>query len=587
MYGSCATQLDLPSSDLDVVVCGLDSQMENRIYPTRNGHKAHKIRQARLIQTEDEAGSSLSKDFFSKTLPPHAALPSVNEISYHQFYPSLSPSGMRVLRLAAELERQPWAVQVKAIPTASVPVVKVLADPSRLPGAITDNGEWLLNQQNITAASAVAAGGMIPRHQQHYESINLATGSSEISRPCKSSNGFQTMYQKSQPPWRGADVMNGLISVDITFEGPEHGGIGSTTFSASVVQEACSETGLPPDRTPAVQLIMVLKEMLAQRRLNEPFSGGLSSYAILLLAVAVIKERRAIREELERVERQRRAVAMESSGRQCSPKSDSLEVSNNIYTIKKLSAEECRKQPIYIAKSYFTADEMKSMECSAEFSERNSPLALETLAISHVDKCNTHSIEPKPCESNSGNVETESIRSPLFPQGSNDVLEVLCSGEPTAGKLLMHFLLFYGHHFDAQTTCIDVLGTHHPDYAKVQGIHDGNGPTFLRLYHLSPFLQRKAGGVYDPVTGIYTVDHIVVYDPLEGAESNNVARSCFAWNTIRWVFEQCYNTLSGLVEQDNNSVNGKLRCEQNAHEPRINSNDVDDMPHLLELLLSF
>ena len=70
--------------------------------------------------------------------------------------------------------------------------------------------------------------------------------------------------------------------------------------------------------------------------------------------------------------------------------------------------------------------------------------------------------------------------STLFPQGSNDVLEVLCSGECTAGKLLMHFLLFYGRHFNANTTCIDVSGTHHLEYnLKSQ---------------LSPFIARKAGG---------------------------------------------------------------------------------------------
>ena len=28
MYGSCVTQLDLPSSDLDVVICGIDNGSE-------------------------------------------------------------------------------------------------------------------------------------------------------------------------------------------------------------------------------------------------------------------------------------------------------------------------------------------------------------------------------------------------------------------------------------------------------------------------------------------------------------------------------------------------------------------------------
>jgi hypothetical protein len=109
--------------------------------------------------------------------------------------------------------------------------------------------------------------------------------------------------------------MNGLLLVDITFDGPEHGGIGSTAFSARVVQDACNETGLPPESTPVVQAAMVLKELLAQRRLNEPFSGGLSSYALLLLVVSVMRERKAICEELERVERQRRAVASDACNR--------------------------------------------------------------------------------------------------------------------------------------------------------------------------------------------------------------------------------------------------------------------------------
>ena len=40
--------------------------------------------------------------------------------------------------------------------------------------------------------------------------------------------------------------------------------------------------------------------------------------------------------------------------------------------------------------------------------------------------------------------------------GSNDILEVLCRGEPSSGKLLMHFLLFYGKLFDSKTTSIDI-----------------------------------------------------------------------------------------------------------------------------------
>ena len=68
-------------------------------------------------------------------------------------------------------------------------------------------------------------------------------------------------------------------------------------------------------------------------------------------------------------------------------------------------------------------------------------------------------------------------------QGSNDVLKVLCSGEPTAGKFLMHILLFYGN--DSMTMAIDVTA---PDNGK------------------GPFVPRQAGGAIDPFTGMLTVE---------------------------------------------------------------------------------
>lgn len=192
--------------------------------------------------------------------------------------------------------------------------------------------------------------------------------------------------------------------------------------------------------------------------------------------------------------------------------------------------------------------------------------------------------------------------SPLFPHGSNDVLEVLCSGEPTAGKLLMHFLLFYGRYFDSQTTCIDVGARHIPD------LRDKDS----KFNRQSPFLPREAGGVYDPVTEVYTVDPVVVYDPWEKSEPNmNVARSCYAWSNIRCVFEQCFNTLSGVVERGNgtgasdrsgsrNSVvdhstspikashGGELPTEASVPKTGMEQRQyTDDVSPLLELLLSF
>ena len=90
-----------------------------------------------------------------------------------------------------------------------------------------------------------------------------------------------------------------------------------------------------------------------------------------------------------------------------------------------------------------------------------------------------------------------------------------------------------------------------------------------------PFLPRKSGGSIDPVTGMYTVDPIVVYDALEGIERSNVTKSCYAWSNIRSVFAQCYSTMQHAVERRGGVIAGS-------------SMDFgSNTPHLLELLLSF
>jgi len=528
LYGSCATELDLPSSDLDVVVCGLDG------YDSMEGSSSG---EENSFELKDQASGSPT---CSHNVSPRSYM------NYPpNFNPPLSANGNRVVRLATELERQPWAVQVKAIPTASVPVIKILSDASRLPGAASQM-EWMINQNGHPVA--VPPG--------HHMSISPNAPNS---------------YHGTTLPWRGADVMNGLLSLDITFEGPEHGGLGSTNFSLDVVNEAVKETGLQPCHTPIVQVIMVIKELLAQRRLNEPFSGGLSSYAILLLVVAVIKERRMIREEMDRVEKQRRAVS-------------------SACTTSNLSKTTEKKAQL-VNKSSWAAIAKKSSSTPSGKKEPSNNVNHQNTVSSASSAQPSKEGEIKASQNQSQSIGVQD--STIFPQGSNDVLEVLCSGEPTSGKLLMHFLLFYGRHFDARTTCIDVGGTHHPEFTSIS-----------KNTNLSPFIDRKPGGTYNLNTEVYTVDQLIVYDPLPGAESNNVTRSCFAWPTISWTFDQCFNTLSGVVElfgagtkkNRRNSGNEQSRPSESTPSSLTsdsppssnNSRNVDDdVSPLLELLLSF
>jgi len=669
MYGSCATQLDLPSSDLDLVVCGLD---ELNISHHTSDHTPPAQNSPRSLHNEIEpreennctvnAEPIISPDYQQDAQRVHHGSFSNREAEevtttesyshdYHvgqqefyyapqNYFSPFSLNAQRVIRLASELELQPWAVQVKAIPTATVPVVKMLADPSRLPGAVSAGGNWMM-QQHI--AGQTGAPPLSPDQ--------IPTSPNQFFPQSKSPSRYYS--NPSLPPWRGADIMNGLQPVDITFEGPEHGGIGSTTYSACVVQDSCNETGLPPDSTPIVQVAMVLKELLAQRRLNEPFSGGLSSYALLLLLLAVIKERAIIQQEMERIEKQRQEVSSDSrevklSGKISSQAQNNLpkepnQVQENVFlTAAEIVAGKgvsprmnergtVATLPALESSSSINAANLKPNPSSwASIAKKSNGSTAKTEATSTLKSTNsittlttntgvtsTHAVAPEKDVLKSSfqealnNSQTEKEKSPvanqnkkkapvsqvtpsseenklvcaLSPQGSNDVLDVLCSGELTSGKLLLHFLLFYGQYFDAQSTLVDLNSTHHPDF----GTKDAR--------HLSPFTPRPPGGTIDPVTGMFSVDPIVVYDPLEGAMDHNVAKRCYCWNNVRWVFAQCYMTVSSIVEESGScckSMSQSTRNRDNLAGDSLVKGSVDGDASktyvtnpVLELLLSF
>ena len=339
-------------------------------------------------------------------------------------------------------------------------------------------------------------------------------------------------------PWRGADVMNGLLKLDITFEGPEHGGIGSTEYSIVAVNQICRELGLPAERTPFVQVLMVLKELLAQRKLNEPYSGGISSYALLLLLLGLVRERAIIREEIERTERQRQAVASGSTYASEQNGTRSPDVPQVLARPSISQNPSASSSWASIAKTTQTSKAPGSANSS--FVEAAKPSFADTVTRS-ADSSQAESLSKERSRKETKKSETPTKAdsnlsgdgvTAVFPESFSDVIEVLCSGETTAGKLLLHFLLYYGQHFDAQTTALDLSGK-----------HERTGPYY------SPYIQRKAPGSIDPITGMLTVDPIVIYDPLEGAENNNVARRCFTWTTIRGIFAQSYATLSSAVER--------------------------------------
>ena len=74
------------------------------------------------------------------------------------------------------------------------------------------------------------------------------------------------------------------IPLDVSIDGPTHSGISSTSFVRSLTSRMSS---LRP-------LVLVLKKLLAVNKLNDPFSGGLSSYGLVLMAMFLLLKKRKL-----------------------------------------------------------------------------------------------------------------------------------------------------------------------------------------------------------------------------------------------------------------------------------------------------
>lgn len=68
-----------------------------------------------------------------------------------------------------------------------------------------------------------------------------------------------------------------LVSLDVSFEGPGHKGLEAIKITTSLIE---AQPSLRP-------LVLVLKCFLTRRSLCEGFTGGLSSYALLLMTGAM------------------------------------------------------------------------------------------------------------------------------------------------------------------------------------------------------------------------------------------------------------------------------------------------------------
>jgi len=296
LYGSCFTGLDLVSSDVDIVVCGLNltgstttttpqmarQQLERKHSESTvssspdGGHSVATTTSGKSSSSSSSSGGSttvatgpssaassvggeeeeemdnhshsqlsdtsssstatrttpagsrspaLSSPASSPRLGPVSSAPTSSITSTSATPPRPLPPGhgesARLLyQLAAALEGRPWVRSLKTIDTAFIPVIKILADPAVLLGV----------QPGALPTPATA-----------------------------------------------------LVPVDISLEGPQHGGIASSLLIRDLVAP-----GRPYAH--AVPLTLVLKALMTQRGLNQPWCGGVSSYALMLMVIAVLQQ---------------------------------------------------------------------------------------------------------------------------------------------------------------------------------------------------------------------------------------------------------------------------------------------------------
>ena len=156
----------------------------------------------------------------------------------------------------------------------------------------------------------------------------------------------------------------------------------------------------------------------------------------------------------------------------------------------------------------------------------------------------------------------------------------------------MHFMYFYGTVFDAYSQKIDAteprgVPSNRTDDRKVrrtaeEGLRRDTATLYTReisrkthlltLAHLS----SNAPQALDPETGLPCHDPLVILNPLAASlnkdlkGSSNVAKSCFAFQSLQWFFANSFNTLE-LASKNGGGGGG----------------DEGDGAVLLDLIISF
>ena len=141
--------------------------------------------------------------------------------------------------LTAALRRERFITSIQAVPTAQVPVIKLVADPERV---------------------AEAGGSTSPRKGQEVGSATPPSTATATSPD---------------------EAVQRSICMDITFNTPAHRGRRTTDLAGKLLNT----------NPPLAPLVLLLKQLTAGQGLNDAFTGGVSSYCTLLMVQCFLQTR--------------------------------------------------------------------------------------------------------------------------------------------------------------------------------------------------------------------------------------------------------------------------------------------------------
>ncbi|XP_028762347.1 uncharacterized protein LOC114720805 isoform X2 [Neltuma alba] len=210
IFGSNATRMALPTSDVDLVVC---------LPPVRN------------LEPIKEAGILEGRNGIKETCLQHAA---------------------------RYLANQDWVKNdsLKTVENTAIPIIMLVVEVPY--DAVTSSAPILQSPNGKSACTAGENGNVVYSDVIHSEDLAVVK--------CSPVNSDTAKNSKS-------------VRLDISFKTPSHTGLQTSELVKGLTEQF-------PAVTP---LALVLKQFLADRSLDQSYSGGLSSYCLVLLIIRFLQ----------------------------------------------------------------------------------------------------------------------------------------------------------------------------------------------------------------------------------------------------------------------------------------------------------